>query len=243
MSTTEPVKPAVAPPPAAAPEAAESVLIRPWPKVVFFYPTFIVATILFLISALSSEQGHLGVAGLGNTFMLVFFLNLLVFAFDFSRIKSITLVIAAIAVVLLVAWLDTKWNVSGFLGKVLGSIDIRMNTAFFGWISGLFAFIFGLVLINSRFNYFEVDAREILHHHGYLGDVTRWPTDGLQMNKEINDLVEFLLLRSGRLVFLPQSAREAIVIDNVIGVNRIEDQVKDLLSIMAVRMNVRPGAG
>jgi hypothetical protein len=63
------------------------------------------------------------------------------------------------------------------------------------------------------------------------------------MNKEINDLVEFLLLRSGRLVFLPQSAREAIVIDNVIGVNRIEDEVKDLLSFMAVRPNQRPGPG
>lgn len=242
MSTTEPVQSAPPLPTVKEPEAPESVLIRPWPKVVFFYPTFVVSTILFLISALGSEQGQFGVAGLGNTFMVVFFCNLLVFAFDFSRIKSITLVISAIALVLLVAWLNTKWEVTSFLSNVFGGIDIRMNTAFFAWVSGLFAFIFGLVLINTRFNYYEVDAREILHHHGYLGDVTRWPTDGLQMNKEINDLVEFLLLRSGRLVFIPTNSR-AIVLDNVVGVNRIEGQVKDLLSIMAVRMNTRPGVG
>jgi hypothetical protein len=31
-------------------------------------------------------------------------------------------------------------------------------------------------MINTRFNYYEVNTREILHHHGYLGDITRMPT-------------------------------------------------------------------
>lgn len=231
-----------APPPAPPDTTADfqSVIIRPWPKVVFLYPTFVLATIFFLVSALSAPpEGHLGVPGLGNTFMLVFALNLLVFSFDFSRIKSITLLILAVAVVLLVLWADTKWEVTGFLGRVFAKIDIEMNTAFYGWFSGFLAFVFGLVLINTRFNYFEINHREILHHHGYLGDVTRWPTDGLLMNKEIYDLVEFLLLRSGRLIFLPHNTKEAIVIDNVINVNRAEDRIKDLLSVMAVRMSNR----
>ena len=52
----------------------------------------------------------------------------------------------------------------------------------------------------------------------------------------INDLMEFLLLRSGRLVFYPSTSREAIVLDNVIKVNHAEDRIKDLLSVVAVRM-------
>jgi hypothetical protein len=63
------------------------------------------------------------------------------------------------------------------------------------------------------------------------------------MNKEIYDLFEFLLLRSGRLIFLPTASREAIVIDNVVQVNAAEERIKDLLSIVAVRMNQRPGPG
>lgn len=240
-----PTSPPVPPPETAA--QPESVIIRPWPKVVFLYPTLVCALLFFLMSALwTGKEGaaaQLGSPVLGNTFLLVFSLNLLVFSFDFSRIKSITIVVLLIAIGLGLAWADTKWPVLGFLGRLFGSIDVQMNTAFYGLFSAVMALIMLLVLINTRFNYYEVNAREVLHHHGYLGDVKRWSTDGMEMNKEIYDLVEFGLLGSGRLIFLPSSSREAIIIDNVIKVNRIEERVKDLLSIVAVRLNQRPGPG
>jgi hypothetical protein len=118
-----------------------------------------------------------------------------------------------------------------------------MNTAFYAFFSGFLGFVFLLVFINSRFHYYEVNPREILHHHGYLGDITRWSTEGLEMNKEIYDMFEYLLLRSGRLIFQPASSKKAIVIDNVLKVNRIEARVNDLLSVMAVRFNQQPGPG
>jgi hypothetical protein len=115
-------------------------------------------------------------------------------------------------------------------------VDIQMNTWFYGTFSVMMGLILLLVLLNTRFNFYEVNHREILHHHGYLGDVTRMPTTGLRLNKEIYDLMEFVLLRSGRLVFYPSTSREAIVIDNVLNVNHVEDRIKDLLSVVAVRM-------
>ena len=220
------------------PETIRSVIIRPWPKVVFFYPTFVCATLLWTISLVSSGDG--ASAWQGNLFMLVFFLNLLVFAFDFSRIKSLTLLILVVAVVLAVLWANTKWSVVGFLNDIVDMVDIQMNPWFYGSISAIFAFVLLLVLINTRFNYFEINHREILHHHGYLGDITRLPTQGLHLNKEIYDLVEYLLLRSGRLIFYPQGTRNAVVIDNVINVNRVEEHIKDLLSVVAVRMQPPP---
>ena len=110
-----------------------------------------------------------------------------------------------------------------------------MSTQFYGLMSGFLLMVMLIVLINTRFNYYEINHREILHHHGYLGDITRMPTSGLRLNKEIYDLFEFFLLRSGRLVFYPQTSREAIVIDNVLNVNKVEDRIKDLLSVVAVR--------
>jgi hypothetical protein len=224
---------------------AESVLIRPWPKVIFLYPTFIAATICFLLSWLGvgRTEGQIGSPWLGNTFMLVLLLNLLVFSFDFSRIKSITIVFAVIAVVLGVLWIDTKADITGWLGKLFTSIDIECNTAFFGFLSAGLGFLLLLVFVNTRFNYYEVNAREILHHHGYLGDIQRWSTEGLEMNKEIYDVVEYMLLRSGRLIFQPATSKKAIVLDNVAGVNRIEQDVNDLLSVVAVRLNQQPGPG
>jgi hypothetical protein len=248
MTANDP-KPATPPPPTptqpppAHPviddRAPESVIIRPWPKVVFLYPTFVVATIFFLLAWLDLVRPTV----LGNTFMAVLLLNLLVFSFDFSRIKSITLVIGIIAAVLLVLWMDSKWDVTQFLGRVFGSIDIQMNTAFYGFLSAGLGFLLAVVFVNTRFSYYEVNAREILHHHGYLGDIQRWSTEGLEMNKEIYDVVEFMLLRSGRLIFQPATAKKAIVLDNIANVNRIEERVNDLLSVVAVRLNQRPGPG
>jgi len=217
----------------------ESVLIRPWPKIVFLYPTFITATIFFLLRWLDVVSPTV----LGNTFMLVLLLNLLVFSFDFSRIKSITIVISIVAAVLLVLWIDNKWDVTSFLGRVFGSIDIQMNSAFYGFLSAGLGFLLLLVFVNSRFHYYEVNAREILHHHGYLGDIQRWSTEGLEMNKEIYDVVEYMLMRSGRLIFSPATSKKAIVLDNVAHVNRIEERVNDLLSVVAVRINQQPGPG
>jgi hypothetical protein len=225
-------------PAAAAESAPESVIIRPWPKVVFLYPTFVTATVFFLLSWLGTSA-----TALGNTFMLVLLLNLLVFSFDFSRIKSITILIGVIAAVLLVLWVDTKFDVTGFLGRVFGAVDIQMSTSFYAFFSGGLGFLLLLVLVNSRFHYYEVNAREILHHHGYLGDIQRWSTEGLEMNKEIYDVVEYVLLRSGRLIFQPATSKKAIVLDNVANVNRIEERVNDLLSVVAVRINQQPGPG
>jgi hypothetical protein len=231
MTTTQP------PITAAEPQTEESIIIRPWPKVVFFYPSFVAACLAFLLSLLDVKASLLG-----NTFMLVFCLNLLVFSFDFSRIKSITIVISVVAIVLLGLWIDTKWDIS-FLGRLIGSIDIHMSTSYYATYAAFMGFVFLLVFVNSRFDYYEVNAREILHHNGYLGDITRWSTEGLEMNKEIYDMVEYLLLRSGRLVFLPASSKKAIVLDNVAKVNLVEERVNDLLSVVAVRLNQRPGPG
>ncbi len=223
----------------------ESVIIRPWPKVVFLYPTFVVASIFFLLSWLGvgSAEGAAGSTTLGNTFMLVLILNLLVFSFDFSRIKSITILVSILAAILLVAWLDSLYQITNVIGRVLGSIDIQVNTPFYGFLSAGLGIILLIVWINSRFHYYEVNAREILHHHGYLGDIQRWSTEGLEMHKEIYDLVEYMLLRSGRLVFQPATSKKAIILDNIANVNRVEKSVNDLLSVLAVRFNQRPGPG
>ena len=215
---------------------AESVIIRPWPKVVFLYPTFALSILFFLLSFLG-----MGIEAqtLGNAWMLGFMLNILVFSFDFSRIWSIVLVFAFALLIVLIFWLD----LTGFVGDALGKIHITANTAFYGFMSGGLGLLLLVVFANSRFHYYEVNAREILHHHGYLGDVQRWSTEGLEMNKEISDVAEYALLRSGRLIFNPITSKKAVVLDNVANVNRIEKAINDLLSHVAVRINQRPGPG
>ena len=233
MTSTESTSPATTARGTAGPP--ESVSIRPWPKVVFLHPTFVASTIFFLCSWLDLVQAD----RLGNIWMAIFLLNLLVFSFDFSRIWSIVMVFAIGLAVVLVLWLD----LTGFVGNALGKVHIPYTPSHYGFMSIGIGLLLLIVFVNSRFHYYEVNAREILHHHGYLGDVRRWSTEGLEMNKEIYDMAEFILLRSGRLIFSPMTSKKAIVVDNVANVNRIEKSINDLLSHVAVRINQRPGPG
>ena len=93
------------------------------------------------------------------------------------------------------------------------------------------------MFINTRFSYWEIQPNEILHHHGFLGDVHRYPTRGLRMKKEITDVLEYILLRAGTLVLDPQGEERPIVLENVIGLNKVEDKIHRLLGTLKVRLD------
>jgi len=218
----------------------DSIIIRPWPKVVFLYPTLVCALVAWIFSYVTVKDGSMGSAAMGAIFLSVFFMNLLVFAFDFSRIKSITLLVSLVAVIAVFLWLNGAYNIMEPIRNAMNKIDIRMNTQFYGFVATFFCFMFLLVFINTRFNYYEINRNEILHHHGYLGDIQRTPTTAMRMQKEIYDLLEYVLLRSGRLIFYPSTTREALVIDNVINISVVEDKIKNLLSSVSVAINADP---
>ncbi len=217
-------------------ERTDRVLIRPWPKVIFFYPTMVFCLVAWFLSSLFPTAHGLSQT-LGLVFMLIFFINLLVFAFDFNRIKSITLIFGIIAVVFALIWMNSQWGIWSSIQNLVNKINIQMNTQFYGFLSFIFCLIFAMVFMNTRFNYYEVNRNEILHHHGYLGDINRTPTTAMRMQKEIYDLMEYALLQSGRLIFYPATSREAIVIDNVLKVNQVEDRIKKLLSSVSVAVH------
>ena len=217
----------------------EKVLIRPWPKVVFLYPTLAFSLVGWVSTLLTGAPDAAGTGGaMGLIWCIIFSFNLLIFAFDFSRIKSITLFVTAIALIFVGLWANQNWGFLGWFKDVLGGLDIQMNGQFYAFFSIFFCFMFLLVFINTRFNYYEVNRNEILHHHGYLGDIVRTPTTSMNMQKEIYDLMEYLLLRSGRLIFYPATKRDAIVIDNVVNISKIETKVKNLLSSVSVAIDI-----
>ncbi len=109
------------------------------------------------------------------------------------------------------------------------------NELYFGFFI-YFALVFVGVFINTRFNYYEIRHNEILHHTGFLGRVKRFPSPNLKMTTEITDVFEYLLLRSGRIILFPASEREAIVLANVINVNKIERAVLELLGSLSVEI-------
>jgi len=225
-------------PPATPKTTRESthVIVRPYPKIIYLYLTWL-ASIVCGILMPTIEQHTSGSAdmahALGRVWMAIFVFNMLVIAFEFSRIRSVALAFFVVAFV----FAGIHFEFLSALGGFLGGLELVMNKTFYYTIALVFGVIYLLVFINTRFNYWEIQPNEILHHHGFMGDVHRYPTRGLRMKKEITDLLEFMLLRAGTLVLTPQDEERPLVLNNVINISGLEDKIQRLLGTLKVRID------
>jgi hypothetical protein len=94
--------------------------------------------------------------------------------------------------------------------------------------------IFAVSFITLSFDYWEVRPNELLHHHGFLSNLERFSAPNLRIDKEINDLFEYMLLHSGRLILQPSNERRAIILDNIPFIKFKEQQITKLLGALKV---------
>ncbi len=205
------------------------VVIRSYSAVIYLYPSLLLAIACGMwtkFAGLTPEAP--GAAGI--VFTLVFFFNLTIIAFDYTRLTSVVIIL----IMVILGLLSTMYPPFGhFIANALEH-PLFMNTTFYWVWATLLGLLLAGVFLKTRFDYWEVKNMELLHHHGILGDVERWPAPNMRISKEINDVMEFALCRSGRLVLMPAREPRALVIDNVPGINRIEKQMQSLLNTLRV---------
>lgn len=206
------------------------------PKIVFLYPTFLAALVAGIVSAFIDDGTRSAV--IATVFLAIFGVNLVVLSFDFPRGTSLTLFFCAAAIVLGLLLLfrlkpDLWPEVSAFVGR----FNPRANPTYYFTVAGILGFIYLLVLIIVRFDYWEVRPNELLHHHGLLSDLERFAAPNLKIDKEINDVFEYLLLRSGRLILHPSNVPRSIVLENVFFINSKERELTRMLSALRVQVS------
>jgi hypothetical protein len=228
------------------PTPKKRILLIPYPKFVFMYPTlivsFIASTILWLggYNAVSPDQTTpVMVTGI---FIAVMLANMFVIVFDFPRATSLTLVFIVTTVVM-GSWLLllTKPDFLPAIGSFLKGIRPVANTTFFLCMTIAMGLMYIAVFISVRFDYWELSNNELLHHHGLLSDLKRYPAPNLRVDKEINDVFEYALLGAGRLILHPSTEKRAIVLDNVLFVGKKETEMTRMLSSIKVKINTDSG--
>jgi hypothetical protein len=234
-SPSSPPKPPHEEPPA-------SVILVAYPKIVFLYPTFFAAFIGALLMTFQKQpldaSNRLAVA-VATIFLGLLAINLVILAFDFPRTTSLTLFFFAVALVtsflLLVKFVP---DVLPALLDFLRHFHPVASASFYWTIAGILGGIFVAVLLAVRFDYWEVRPNELLHHHGFLSNLERFSAPHLRIDKEINDLFEYMLLQSGRLILQASEERRAIVLDNVAFIRKKEEAITRMLG--ALQVQVRP---
>jgi hypothetical protein len=204
----------------------EPVVVRPMPKVVFFYLTWLASLVFGIIASAS----HGMPAHLGTVWMCIFAFNVLVISFDFTEMVSIT----AIAVALTIVFAGLYFDFLGFIGEFFRNLDVEMNAGFYFCVFGLFSIMYAAVFLRSRFEYWEFRHNEVLHRTGLFGEIKRYSTEDLRWFKEIPDVLERILLKSGRMVLTTPRETHPIVIEHVLGIEGADERIAELLGTKKV---------
>jgi hypothetical protein len=257
----------------AAEKPTRGVILVSYPKVVFLYPSLLIAMLAGLymhfwgntVMERSGKAAMVAAAPAADAkiegqpavkapapaeapiidgptiaaaaFLLTLALNLVIISFDFPRTTSLTLAFFAAALFLGVMLLSTyKPDLLPFLTDLVKKLHPRANAMFYYCYIAAMLLIYLGVKINSKFDYWEVRQNELLHHHGFLSDLERLPTSSLKIDKEIKDIFEYMLLKSGRMILNPGPQHRPIILENVFFIDEKESQITKLLSSMQVQI-------
>ena len=120
--------------------------------------------------------------------------------------------------------------------RLLTAVRPAANTSFFLCVAVAMSVMYGAIFISVKFNYWELRNNELLHHHGLLSDLKRYPAPNLRVDKEIGDVFEYMLLGAGRLTLHPSTEKRAIVLDNILWVTDKERQLTRMLGSIKVQI-------
>lgn len=171
-------------------------------------------------------------------FLGVFAFNIVVLSLDFPRFTLVAGVLLFLLTIALLGWLSAAFNLSIFVPimRALDGIFVVANGTFYFMIALIIGLGFAMIYATRWLDYWEVRPNEILHHHGPLSDLERFPTMNLKFDKEIPDVLEYLILGAGRLVMHVPSENRAFVLDSVLWIDDKERRLKSMMSRMEVRI-------
>jgi hypothetical protein len=170
-------------------------------------------------------------------FLGVLCINLVVLSFDFPRTTSLTLFFLVAAVIMGGYLLSVvKPDVLPFLADLFGALEPSANATFYYVFCGIMVVLYLFMFAAVQFDYWEVRPNELLHHHGFLSDLKRYSAPDLRVDKEINDVFEYMLLRSGRLILHPSGEKRAIILENVLFIAQKEEALTRMLGALQVQV-------
>jgi hypothetical protein len=211
----------------------DSVIIRSYPKAVFFYPTFLTAVICAALSLVLRKPEDPFPRLPGDIFFTVFAINILITAWDFSKTGFIAVILMGVIVILGTILIQIKFQLLAGVGALLGRLQLQCHPHVFLMFAAIFGFLLFLAFVQSRLDYWKVHGNELVHVTGFVGNVERFPAPNLRFRKELPDVFEYALLRAGTLVLEPVHG-ERHPLTGVININSIERRIEALLSTIDV---------
>lgn len=204
------------------------VFLRSYPKVIFFWPLALVSFVLWVLQLVVPPPTTIPIYG--NIWLVVFFVNLFIVAFDFSSTKFFVLILVVVIVIILLVFLVPDLFAGGTTGD---PFNAALTAQFYFVVTIMMALVLGLVVLGSRFDYWKIERNEIYHKSGIFSSAERIPTKSLRILKEIPDVFEFFILRAGSITLMPGHG-DVIPLNTVLNINKKQKQIDYLLSHVSI---------
>ncbi len=181
-------------------------VIRSWPKIILMLPTLLIAVLCGAIMltqeppAADADFSFTHLVGLGFLFILL--LNLTMLLYDLSLRGFI--IVCLLIIVLVLTVMVINMQIAGGAWQAIGralSIKVYANSAFYFLLALVLLFNLIIAWVITRFHYWVIERNEVIIHRGFLQEVERHPTAQARFKLVIEDVVEYGMLGSGRLVF------------------------------------------
>lgn len=223
----------------APPARVDRFIIRSWPKIILMLPTLFMALlcggIMSFKAAPAVDAGFGWLHFVGLMFLFVLMINLTLLLYDLSLRGFLIIALGILAFVLGIFLLNQY--VQGGVWRSIGeafSIRVYANAAFYFTFAFVLFFNLAIAWIQTRFHFWVIERNEIIIHRGYMAEQERHPTAQTRFKLVIDDVVEYGLLRSGKLVFIFGDDHSEHVLDTVLCVHGKAKVLDDLLGRMAV---------
>ena len=207
----------------------DEVVIRSYPKAIFFSPLFLCSIIFGIIQAFLPDLNSL----LGSIWVIIFFSNLTVVALDFPSYRVLILILGIVIIVLLLIFLGLLPTLQE-IGTISENLNIGLASEFYMIMTIVLGLVFGLIFISSRFDYYRIERNEIIHKKGIFStNIERYPTRGVRIKQSVPDLFEYLMFRAGSLTLIFAKG-DVVHLNTVINIKKKTEQIDYLLSSMHV---------
>jgi hypothetical protein len=207
-----------------------ALVLRSRSPIVFMYPSLIMLLLCGFASVVGTRNES-APGRLGMIFIIFLFVNLTVLGFKYTRRGAISVGLVALFTCLLGRSVD--WIGDAFT-SVFGQA-VFMNASFYGVWLVLLGSAFLVAHYISKSDSWIVCGTELVRNR-VMGPSERYPITGLLVATEVDDVVRFMLLRSGHLSIFQGPGLPLAQFRNVPHVKRAEVRLRTALAVAQSRL-------
>lgn len=174
---------------------------------------------------------------MGSIFLFVFAFSLFTLSVDLEVRWALFTFASILVVFLLLVLINQRYEFLPGVLSTIASLSPMANPQFYFaifviWII-LMAISFGII----RFHYVRIESNEVIVVGGLLERQQRFPTMRMRYTRDIQDVFEYYLpfVRSGRLILSFAEQSEAVVIDNVLNIDKVTEQLDKVSGVLHVK--------